>query len=70
MSTGGNDVRLAALTRDLFERWRQTRESWMDAKAREFDDRFMKELETAVNLAIIRMQTLDAVLRRVRRDCE
>jgi hypothetical protein len=61
---------LAALTRDLLMRWQQTRECWMDAKAAEFDERYMLELESLVKSAATGIANLDAVLRKLRSDCE
>ena len=70
MSTGGNGARLAALTKELLGRWRQTREYWMDDKARQFEDRYLDELESTVNSAVTSLGNLERVLRKVRDDCE
>ncbi len=70
MSAGGNGARLAALTKELLGRWRQTREYWMDDKAREFEDRYLVELESTVNSAVTSLGNLERVLRKVRDDCE
>jgi hypothetical protein len=70
MSTSASGARLAALTKELLNRWQQTRESWMDTKAREFDERYMLELESMVKSATTGIANLDAVLRKVRSDCE
>ena len=51
MSTSASGARLAALTKELLNRWQQTRECWMDAKAREFDERYLLELESMVRSA-------------------
>ena len=69
-SSGGNAVRLAALTRDLMERWRQTRDSWRDAKAAEFEERFLRELERSIQAAANEIEQLETIVRNVRRDCE
>jgi hypothetical protein len=42
----------------------------MDAKAREFEERYMLELETTVNSAVTGMGNLERVIRKVRSDCE
>lgn len=70
MSASGHSARLVALTRALAERWRQTRESWRDGKAREFEERFMLELESGVDSAGRSIEELEAILRRIRSDCE
>ena len=71
MSGGGTPgARLDALTRELAEQWRQTRESWRDSQAREFDERFLQPLEAAVEAASRSMDELQAILRKIRTDCE
>ncbi len=70
MSASANGARLAALTKDLLIRWRHTREYWMDAKGREFDERYMLPLEATVNSAITGIANLESVIRKVRSDCE
>lgn len=70
MSTGASGAQLEALTKELLSRWHQTRECWMDAKAREFDERYMLELESLVRSAAASIANLESVLRKVRSDCE
>ena len=70
MSTSASGARLAALTKELLNRWQQTRECWMDAKAREFDERYMLELESMVRAATSSIANLEGVIRKVRSDCE
>ncbi len=70
MITSASEARLAALTKELLNRWQQTRECWMDAKAREFDQRYMLELESMVKSATTSLATLEGILRKVRSDCE
>jgi len=70
MKTSESGARLAALTKELLNRWQQTRECWMDAKAREFDERYMLELESMVKSATTSIANLEGVIRKVRSDCE
>lgn len=70
MSSSGHSARLTALTRALAERWRQTRESWRDAKAREFEEHFVAELESSVDSASRSIEELEGILRKIRSDCE
>jgi hypothetical protein len=70
MSTGAHAARLTALTKDLIQRWRQTRDVWRDAKAREFEERYVRELDAAVNAAASSIEQVEAVLRKIRSDCE
>jgi hypothetical protein len=66
----GNDARLAALTRDLFERWRETRPSWRDIRASQFEKDYLEPLEEAVKSAVRGITEIEVVLRQIRRDCE
>lgn len=70
MSGGGHAARLASLTRELLRRWHQTREVWGDEKAREFEERFIREIESEVRATLPAMEQLESVLQRVRHDCE
>ena len=70
MSTSASGARLAALTKELLNRWQQTRESWMDDKAREFEERYILELESLVRTATPSIVNLEKVIRKVRSDCE
>ena len=70
MSSGGHAARLASLTRELRERWQQPRESWSDSKSREFEEGYLREVETAVNAAVTGIENLESVLRKIRHDCE
>ena len=70
MSMSASGAQLAALTKELLIRWQQTRECWMDAKAREFDERYMLELESMVRTATTGIASLEGVIRKVRSDCE
>ena len=70
MSTSASGAQLAAISKELLARWRQTREYWMDSKAREFEERFVQELEGTVKSAITHIDQLDRILRKIRSDCE
>jgi hypothetical protein len=70
VNASGHSARLVALTRALAERWRQTRESWRDVKAREFEQRYIVELESGVDSAGRSIEELEAILRKIRSDCE
>ncbi len=70
MSASANGTRLAALTKELLVRWHHTQEYWRDNKAREFEERYMLELESTVNSAITGIANLESVIRKIRSDCE
>ncbi len=68
MSASG--ARLEALTRDLRQQWLQTRESWDDAKSREFEQKYLQELFAAVDRSVTTIDELDKLLTKIRKDCE
>ena len=70
MSLAGSKSRLAGITKELQTRWEDTRGSWRDAKAEEFEAKHLRDLfaETDKTLAVI--EKLDELLKHVRNDCE
>ena len=70
MSANASGARLAALTKELLARWEQTREHWRDDKAREFEERYLLELESMVNSAMANIASIERTIRKVRDDCE
>ena len=68
MSASGQ--RIGALTKDLMNRWRQTKESWRDDKADEFERNFLIELQTSVDKSLHVMEQLDKLLAKIRHECE
>lgn len=70
MSLAASKSRLAALTKDLTARWRETRESWRDERAREFEQRYMDDLLSSVTATLNTIDQLERVLNRIRQDCE
>lgn len=70
MSTSAAGERLASLTKELLSRWQRTRGYWRDDKAREFEERFMLELESDVKAAVTGLADIERVISKVRNDCE
>lgn len=68
--TPGAKNRLLGLTKELAADWAVTKDSWRDAKAREFEQQYINELTAAVNSAVVHMDALERVLRQIREDCE
>ena len=68
MSASGS--RLAALTKELRVHWYQTKEYWADAKAKEFEQRFLAELFASVDKSVTVIEQLDKLLANIRHDCE
>jgi hypothetical protein len=70
MSLNASKSRLTALTKDLTAKWRETRESWRDETAREFEKRYMDELLSSMTNALNQIDKLEHTLNHIRHDCE
>lgn len=70
MSVSGSKTRLAAITKELWLKWEQTKESWKDAKCQEFERDYMAELLAAVDKAVTVIEQLDRLVTKVRSECE
>ena len=62
--------RLNGVTKDLYLQWHQARETWRDAKADEFEQKYLEELWTTVDKTIGVIEQLDQLLARIRKDCD
>lgn len=62
--------RLTGLTKELAAEWAVTKQSWSDAKSREFERRFLDELFTGVNQAVTNIESLERILAKIHADCE
>ena len=70
MSLSGSKNRLVAITKELSNRWDETKNYWRDAKAQEFEQRYMSELFANVDKTVTVMDKLNEVVTKVRNDCE
>jgi len=70
MSLSGSKNRLVAITKELSNRWDETKNYWRDAKSQEFEQRYMLELFANVDKTITVMDKLNELLIKVRNDCE
>jgi hypothetical protein len=70
MSLSGSRSRLAAISKELSLRWRETRHSWKDHKAVEFEQRYLDDLLARVDKTVTVVEKLDQLLAKVRSDCE
>jgi hypothetical protein len=70
MSLSSARGRLTGVTRDLSLKWDDTKNFWRDAKAEEFERRFLRELFAEVNQSLLAIEKLDELLRKVRSNCE
>ena len=70
MNINANRARLGALTKELLAKWRQTKESWQDVKSQEFEKKYIDELLANVDSAMVVIEQLDALVKKIRTDCE
>ena len=70
MNLSGNKGRLVGLTRDLTNRWSETKNHWRDAKSEEFERRYLAELSASVGRTVLIVEKLDELLKKVRSECE
>lgn len=66
----GNASKLTALTRDIANKWQQTKNSWRDAKSAEFERLYIEELLHNVDKAASVMEQLDKLVTKIKHDCE
>ena len=70
MSTKGSASNLVQSVKELSVEWQRTKDFWRDAKSMEFEKNYISPLPDYVVRALTVMEDLDAVLRKVRKDCE
>jgi hypothetical protein len=70
MNTSANGKILVMATKELSRKWEDTKESWQDAKSREFEQKYLLDLMASVERAVPVFDDLDKLLSRIRSDCE
>jgi hypothetical protein len=70
MNLSGSRALLADATRRLQARWGETRFSWRDRKAQEFEDLYLSDLTESLNAALRVIEELDQLLQQIHADCE
>jgi len=70
MSMSGSKARLVGLTKEISLKWEDTKNYWRDAKAQEFERKYLQELFAGVDKTIGVVEKLDELLKRVQKDCE
>ena len=70
MSTRQSAGNLAQALKELSIEWERTREVWRDVKANEFERKYLDPLPHEVTRAVGVVEELDALLRKVKHDCE
>ena len=70
MSTRSTAANLVQAVKDLNAEWNQTRVSWRDVKAVEFEKNILEKLPDRVAAALSAMEEIEGLLRKVHADCE
>ena len=70
MSASASRGLLSMATRQLMARWDETRISWRDQKADEFESAYLAELNHCVASALKTLEDLDQLLEKIHADCE
>ncbi len=70
MNLSASRSRIEMLTRELLRSWDDTKISWRDQKATDFENQFLQELALSVEKTGTVLEKLDQLLTRVRTDCE
>lgn len=65
-----NGARLEAITKELRVKWQRTREHWPDAKSVEFEHKYLEELFSSVDRAVLVIDQLDKLISKIKKDCE
>lgn len=70
MNVGTNGKALLANSKQLLRNWNETKETWRDSQAAEFERRYLVELWAAIDRAAPLLDQLDRALEKMRGDCE
>jgi hypothetical protein len=70
MSTSGSASNLVQAARMLNLEWEKTKSYWRDAKAIDFEKKYLTDLPAQVSSTTNAMEEIDLLLKRVRTDCE
>lgn len=69
MSLKTSSAKLNGALKSFRGAWQQARRDWRDAKAADFEKKYVLLMESCVKSALAGMDHMDAVLDRARRDC-
>ena len=61
---------LVQAMKDLSLEWEQTKSYWRDVKSLEFERTYLEQLPREIGRATAVIEEIDALLRKVRSDCE
>ena len=70
MNTRTSAANLGQAVKELSIEWQRTRSHWRDVKSTEFEQKFLDDLPSSIARATAVIEEIDAILRKVRSDCE
>ena len=70
MSAHVSGSNFSQAVQDLLVKWDHTRSYWRDQKSLEFHQKYLEKLPDLVTKANAVISDVDALLRKVRQDCE
>ncbi|BCU77017.1 hypothetical protein [Luteolibacter sp. LG18] len=70
MSVSNSKGLLTGATGQLQARWLETRGSWRDRKALEFEETYLSDLESSVSATVKVIEEIERLLSQVHADCE
>ena len=70
MSVIDSRAKLILAAKKLTAEWHRTREMWRDENARQFDQKYMSQLETHIRAAVLAMERMGSALESARSDCK
>jgi hypothetical protein len=65
-----NGARISGLTRDLIQKWQDTRQSWRDSKSLEFERQYIADLLGAADKTAATIEQVEKLMQKIRKDCE
>ena len=70
MSAQGSGANLVQALKELSLRWQETKAHWHDVKSQQFEREYLEDLPDHVQRTMGVIQEIDALLKKVRHDCE
>ena len=70
MSARASATHLIQAMKELSLEWEQTKSYWRDVKSQEFEAKYLAELPMDIGSAVGAIEEIEAVLRKIRKDCE
>jgi hypothetical protein len=70
MSTRESATNLVQALKELTLRWQETKAHWHDVKSQQFERDYLEPLPDHVQRTMGVMQEIDALLKKIRTDCE